>query len=134
MLVLSRKKDESIKLGPDASVRVVEICGNRVQLGIEAPRTMRVLRGEMVVTTEVTVMGEVVDVDLAKRAEELAYCLKLILGCIQAATSENRVDILGVPTVWTKRAMKAIESHDAAIGVTTLEEARQRIAEREGSA
>jgi len=134
MLVLSRKKDESIKLGPDASVRVVEICGNRVQLGIEAPRAMRVLRGEIVVKTEVTVTEEVINTSHSRHADELAYCLKLILGCLQAATSENRVDILGVPTAWTKRAMKAIESHDAAIGVTTLEEARQRIAEREESA
>jgi carbon storage regulator CsrA len=108
MLVLSRKNGESIKLGPDASVRVVEISGNRVQLGIEAPRTMRVLRGEMVLKAEVTVMEEVNDQKNDAKAEELAYCLKLILGCLQVATSENRVDILGVPTAWTKRAMAAI--------------------------
>jgi carbon storage regulator CsrA len=112
MLVLSRKNGESIKLGPDASVRVVEISGNRVQLGIEAPRAMRVLRGEMVVKTEVTVTEEVIDPPHAREAEELSYCLKLILGCMQYSTSVDCVDIVNVPADWTKRAMEAIAKHE----------------------
>lgn len=115
MLVLSRKKDESIKLGPDASVRVVEICGNRVQLGIEAPRAMRVLRGEIVVKTEVTVTEEVINTSHSRHAEELADCLKRILSCMQYSTSVDRVDIVNVPTDWTKRSLEAIAKHEGVV-------------------
>jgi carbon storage regulator len=47
MLVLSRKRNESIHIGNQVFVRVVEITGNRVRLGIEAPRSVHVLRGEL---------------------------------------------------------------------------------------
>jgi len=115
MLVLSRKKDESIKIGSHASVRVVEVSGNRVQLGIEAPRSMRVLRGEMVVKTEVTVMEEVIDTNHSRHAEELADCLKRILGCMQYSTGVDRVDIVNIPTDWTKRALEAIAKHEGVV-------------------
>jgi carbon storage regulator len=48
MLVLSRKTGESIVVGSDIHVRVIDITGNRVKLGIEAPRSLRVLRSELV--------------------------------------------------------------------------------------
>ncbi len=47
MLVLSRKKLESIQIGEDIVVRVVRTGRNSVQLGIEAPRGVRILRGEI---------------------------------------------------------------------------------------
>ena len=48
MLVLSRKKHESIHIG-DHVVSVVEIRGDKVRLGITAPKEVPVLRGELVV-------------------------------------------------------------------------------------
>ena len=47
MLVLSRRIGERVCIGPDVVVRVVEISGNRVRLGIEAPPHVRILRGEL---------------------------------------------------------------------------------------
>lgn len=47
MLVLSRKTGERLALGNDIIVTVVEIKGNRVRLGIEAPQHINVLRGEL---------------------------------------------------------------------------------------
>jgi carbon storage regulator len=47
MLVLSRKKDEQIMIGDDISVVVVEIRGDKVRLGIEAPREVSVHRQEV---------------------------------------------------------------------------------------
>ncbi len=47
MLVLSRKKDESIVIGDNIVVKVVEVHGNRVRLGIEAPADVVVHRGEV---------------------------------------------------------------------------------------
>jgi carbon storage regulator len=47
MLVLSRKKSESIRIGNGIKISVVEIRGNRVQLAIDAPREVPVHRGEV---------------------------------------------------------------------------------------
>ena len=47
MLVLSRKAEESIVIGDDIVVTVLEIDGARVKLGIEAPRSIGVLRREI---------------------------------------------------------------------------------------
>lgn len=47
MLVLSRKKNERIKLDDDISIVVVEIRGDKVRLGIEAPQQVKVHRQEV---------------------------------------------------------------------------------------
>lgn len=47
MLVLTRKSNESLKLGDDITITVVEIKGGSVRLGIEAPATMRIFRKEL---------------------------------------------------------------------------------------
>ena len=52
MLVLTRKKGESIQIGEDVAVRILSIQGNRVRLGIEAPASVDVRRGELVFELE----------------------------------------------------------------------------------
>lgn len=47
MLVLSRKKDGSIIIGDDIVVTVVDIRGDRVKLGIQAPMDVSVHRQEV---------------------------------------------------------------------------------------
>lgn len=47
MLVLSRKKNESIVIGDEISIVVVEIRGDKVRLGIEAPKDVPVHREEI---------------------------------------------------------------------------------------
>jgi len=47
MLVLTRKIDESIIIGDNIEVKVVEISGKSVKLGIEAPRELSVHRKEV---------------------------------------------------------------------------------------
>ncbi len=47
MLVLSRKKDESIVLDGQIEITVLKIKGNTVRLGIKAPANIKVLRGEL---------------------------------------------------------------------------------------
>ena len=47
MLVLSRKKNESIVINDDITVTVVEIRGDKVRLGIEAPKDVTVHRREV---------------------------------------------------------------------------------------
>lgn len=47
MLVLSRKAGESIVVGNDIVVTVVEFRGDQVRLGVDAPRSVQVYRQEL---------------------------------------------------------------------------------------
>ena len=47
MLVLSRKKNESIIINDNITVTVIEIRGDKVRLGIEAPKDVTVHRREV---------------------------------------------------------------------------------------
>ena len=47
MLVLSRRKDQRIVIDGRISVKIVEVRGGTVRLGIEAPRTVPVHREEL---------------------------------------------------------------------------------------
>jgi len=47
MLLLSRKKDESIVVGDDVEITIVDVRGDKVLLGINAPRNISVHRKEI---------------------------------------------------------------------------------------
>ena len=47
MLILTRKIDESIVIADDIFVTVLEISGERVKIGIDAPRSIVILRKEL---------------------------------------------------------------------------------------
>ncbi len=47
MLVLSRQKDESIMIGDDVEIVIVDVRGDKVRLGINAPRSIAVHRKEI---------------------------------------------------------------------------------------
>jgi carbon storage regulator len=47
MLVLSRKKNESIVINDDITIVVVEIHGDKVRLGVQAPKEVSVHRREV---------------------------------------------------------------------------------------
>ena len=47
MLVLSRKRNESIVINNDITIVVVEIRGDKVRLGVEAPKEVPVHRREV---------------------------------------------------------------------------------------
>ena len=47
MLVIQRRKEEQIRIGDDVIVRVLDIVGNSVKLGIIAPRSVAVHREEV---------------------------------------------------------------------------------------
>jgi carbon storage regulator len=54
MLVLSRTEQESITVGDNVVVRVLEISGNRVRIGIQAPRDLQIWRTELLLKKEDT--------------------------------------------------------------------------------
>lgn len=47
MLVLTRKTDEQILIGNDIKITLIRVRGNSVRIGIDAPREVRVVRGEL---------------------------------------------------------------------------------------
>ena len=47
MLVLTRKPGEKVVIGNGITLTVVEVEGNRVRLGFDAPDQVRILRGEL---------------------------------------------------------------------------------------
>lgn len=47
MLVLSRQKDESIIIGDDIEIIIVDVRGDKVRLGITAPKSVSVHRKEV---------------------------------------------------------------------------------------
>ena len=50
MLVLTRKRLETIRIGEDITIQVIQTGRGRVKLGIQAPAHLRVLRGELEMT------------------------------------------------------------------------------------
>ena len=47
MLVLNRKLGESIILGDNIEIRILDITDGKIKIGIEAPRTVSILRKEV---------------------------------------------------------------------------------------
>ena len=47
MLILTRNPQQSIKLGDTIEVKVLAINGNQVRIGLEAPKTVTILREEL---------------------------------------------------------------------------------------
>jgi len=47
MLVLTRKINEEIKFGSDTTIKIISISDNQVKIGIDAPKSVQILRGEV---------------------------------------------------------------------------------------
>ena len=47
MLILSRKTDQQIKIGDDITLTIIEIRGDQVKIGVEAPKSIKVFRQEV---------------------------------------------------------------------------------------
>jgi carbon storage regulator len=70
MLVLSRKIDQAITIGKDVKIKIISIDRSSVKIGIDAPRSLQILRDELIV--EVTNfnkkagLGKEFDLDILK--------------------------------------------------------------------
>ena len=47
MLILSRKTNQKIRVGDSIEITVIEVRGDQVKIGVEAPRTVKVFREEI---------------------------------------------------------------------------------------
>ncbi|MBE6024128.1 MAG: carbon storage regulator CsrA [Cellulosilyticum sp.] len=71
MLALTRKKDEAIVIGGEIKIRVLGIQGDKVKLGIEAPKECSIYREEIYLQVSQSNKAAVqeVDIDLMKLSE-----------------------------------------------------------------
>ncbi len=68
MLVLSRKKDQSIIIGDNIEITVLAVEGDQIKLGINAPRSVEIQRKEIYLAIqEENSKASVVSVDLLKQ-------------------------------------------------------------------
>ena len=47
MLILSRKTEQAIKIGDDITITIIDIHGDQVKIGVDAPRDVKVFRQEV---------------------------------------------------------------------------------------
>ncbi len=47
MLILSRKIDEKIKIGDNITITLIDVHGDQVKIGVEAPKNVKVFRQEV---------------------------------------------------------------------------------------
>ncbi|MBP5792650.1 MAG: carbon storage regulator CsrA [Spirochaetaceae bacterium] len=47
MLILTRKTNEKIKIGNDITITIIEVRGDQVKVGVEAPKDVKVFRQEV---------------------------------------------------------------------------------------
>ena len=51
MLILTRSKDQVITIGDNIRITIVEVRGDKVRVGIDAPRDVQVMRAEVLEQT-----------------------------------------------------------------------------------
>lgn len=71
MLVLSRRANQAIVIGPDVVIRVLDIRGDQVRIGIDAPKSVAVHREEVAAeirqsNEQAARLGSVAHVDLPR--------------------------------------------------------------------
>ncbi len=70
MLVLTRRPGESIRIGSDVTVTVLEVRGDQIRIGIDAPRSVKVHREEVFQEIERTNTEAVASADRARQLLE----------------------------------------------------------------
>ena len=79
MLVLTRKVREQIRIGENITITILRVQGQAVRVGIDAPRSVRVVRAELPMLPEMVALAEAEEADVAveEPARALAGALKV---------------------------------------------------------
>jgi len=74
MLVLTRKRTETIRIGEDILIKVIRTGKGSVKIGVEAPADVRVLRGELTERPPAYEKGDVIELKQPSAHEIEANC------------------------------------------------------------
>lgn len=97
MLVLSRKQQQQIKIGEQITVTVLRVKGNTVRIGVQAPRDVRVIRGEL--PKNVSVEEVISEIELTETPDEtIVEEIAVEETIIEQTTIEESVSIPTQPT------------------------------------
>ncbi len=88
MLVLTRKANQQIQIGPNVTVTILRIKGQSIRVGIEAPRNLSVLRAELAEKLAGNMVADSETVQAAKAAVEREQ-QRAICGPQQPAPAES---------------------------------------------
>ena len=79
MLVITRRKSESIVIGKDIEIIVSEVSGDKVKICIDAPRDIPVIRKELIETKNLNLeAGNVSDNSSFEKFKSMAKVMKSI--------------------------------------------------------
>ncbi|PID05008.1 MULTISPECIES: carbon storage regulator CsrA [unclassified Sporosarcina] len=71
MLVLSRKVGDTIKIADNIEVKILEVKGDTVRVGIEAPKSVEIVRGELIQSIkEINTESLTLDLDWYKNLKD----------------------------------------------------------------
>ena len=82
MLVIRRRVGESLFIGDDIEIEVLDVCGGQIKIGIQAPRQIIILRSEVRLTAEAN--------RLAARQATPAI-MRMLAGKLSPAAQENTI-------------------------------------------
>lgn len=74
MLILSRKENESIQIGNDIEIKIVQTGKGYAKIGIEAPKSLMILRKELVMQIKDENLHSILDKDV--KLDKLSKKLK----------------------------------------------------------
>lgn len=79
MLILSRKIDEKIKIGNDITITLIDVHGDQVKIGVEAPKNVKVFRQEVFDAIQKENNAAVVEENENKKAIDAVSALSKLL-------------------------------------------------------
>ena len=103
MLILSRKVGESFLIGDEVEIKVTEISGDRVKVGIEAPKDYKIIRKELQQTVESNR-----EAATARSRETLGRLLQTIISNNEKGSDENEKPADSVGAVLVPQNMEAM--------------------------
>jgi carbon storage regulator len=74
MLVISRKTDETFIINDNITIHILEINGDKVKIGIEAPKDVKIMRSEILETEKINIEAQSNSVVIAQ--EEIKKIIK----------------------------------------------------------
>lgn len=74
MLILSRKENESVQIGDDIELKIIQIGKGYVKIGIEAPKSLMILRKELIAQIKDENLHSIISSDV--KLDDLSQKLK----------------------------------------------------------